>query len=133
MTLDIKLPSQDGMLRQYRLTGTPLIPRAPRAPFNRIAYSAAHVAADPLRAGELSEAGAIDWQRTIEYRRYLLGQGLGIAEAMDTAQRGMGLGWGARARTDRAQHRRNPRHSGRLDRIGLRHRPPSRERGQLVR
>ncbi|MBU9273790.1 dihydrodipicolinate synthase family protein [Burkholderia gladioli] len=94
MTLDIKLPSQDGTLRQYRLTGTPLIPRAPRAPFNRIAYSAAHVVADPLRAGELSEAGAIDWQRTIEYRRYLLGQGLGIAEAMDTAQRGMGLGWG---------------------------------------
>ena len=77
----------------YRLQGTPLDVRAPAAPFNRIAYSAAHVVADPLRAGELNAAPAIDWERTIEYRRYLLKQGLGIAEAMDTAQRGMGLPW----------------------------------------
>ncbi|MFP3608452.1 DUF993 family protein, partial [Paraburkholderia sp. SIMBA_053] len=55
--------------------------------------SAAHVVADPVRSGELGRPCAIDWERTIEYRRYLLEQGLGIAEAMDTAQRGMGLSW----------------------------------------
>lgn len=49
--------------------------------------------ADPLRSGELGQPCAIDWDRTIEYRRGLLEQGLGIAEAMDTAQRGMGLSW----------------------------------------
>ncbi|MEX3957686.1 dihydrodipicolinate synthase family protein [Trinickia sp. EG282A] len=91
--MQIKLPTRDGALVDYRVTGTPLQVVKPVAPFNRIAYSAAHVVADPLRSGELGQACAIDWERTIEYRRYLLEQGLGIAEAMDTAQRGMGLSW----------------------------------------
>ncbi|AFT86118.1 dihydrodipicolinate synthase family protein [Paraburkholderia phenoliruptrix] len=91
--MQIKLPAPDGALVDYRLTGTPLQVVKPTAPFNRIAYSAAHVVADPLRSGELGQACTIDWERTIEYRRYLLEQGLGIAEAMDTAQRGMGLSW----------------------------------------
>ncbi|KAB0632919.1 dihydrodipicolinate synthase family protein [Burkholderia stagnalis] len=91
--MQIKLPTPDGALVDYRLTGTPLQAVKPAAPFNRIAYSAAHVVADPLRSGELGQACEIDWERTIEYRRYLLEQGLGIAEAMDTAQRGMGLSW----------------------------------------
>lgn len=91
--MQIKLPTLDGTLVDYRLTGTPLQVVKPAAPFNRIAYSAAHVVADPLRSGELGRPCAIDWERTIEYRRYLLEQGLGIAEAMDTAQRGMGLSW----------------------------------------
>ena len=91
--MHIKLPTLDGALVDYRLTGTSLKVAKPEAPFNRIAYSAAHVVADPLRSGELGQPCAIDWDRTIEYRRYLLEQGLGIAEAMDTAQRGMGLSW----------------------------------------
>ncbi|CAG9189151.1 conserved hypothetical protein [Paraburkholderia caribensis] len=95
MNLTLKLPTASGTMDTYRLQGTPLDVRAPARPFNRIAYSAAHVVADPLRAGELNEAPAIDWERTLEYRRYLLKQGLGIAEAMDTAQRGMGLPWHA--------------------------------------
>ncbi|WP_322101781.1 dihydrodipicolinate synthase family protein [Paraburkholderia sp. J41] len=93
MNLTIKLPTAAGTLETYRVQGTPLDARAPARPFNRIAYSAAHVVADPLRAGELNAVPAIDWERTLEYRRYLLQQGLGIAEAMDTAQRGMGLPW----------------------------------------
>ncbi|GAB5097502.1 dihydrodipicolinate synthase family protein [Caballeronia sp. HLA56] len=93
MNPTIKLPTALGMMDNYRLQGTPLDVRAPSRPFNRIAYSAAHVVADPLRAGELNAAPAIDWERTLEYRRYLIKQGLGIAEAMDTAQRGMGLPW----------------------------------------
>ena len=52
-----------------------------------IAYAAAHVAAD--------ERHRIDWEATLAYRRYLWSLGLGVADAMDTAQRGMGLDWDA--------------------------------------
>lgn len=93
MNLSIKLPTASGSLELYRIEGIPLQLCPPARAFNRIAYSAAHVVADPLRAGELNVAPAIDWDRTLAYRRYLLQQGLGIAEAMDTAQRGMGLPW----------------------------------------
>jgi hypothetical protein len=93
MSISIKLPTSGGTLENYRIEGTPLAAGTPSHPFNRIAYSAAHVVADPLRAREINGPAAIDWDRTIEYRRYLIRQGLGIAEAMDTAQRGMGLSW----------------------------------------
>ncbi|WP_414447455.1 dihydrodipicolinate synthase family protein [Burkholderia sp. 22PA0099] len=91
--MHIKLPGRSGGIDTYTVRGTPLPVVAPSAPFNRIAYSAAHVVADPLASGELNEPAAIDWARTLDYRRHLIGQGLGIAEAMDTAQRGMGLSW----------------------------------------
>ena len=61
--------------------------------FNRITYSAAHVVADPLAAIDPWLQSAVDWDATIAYRRYLWSLGLGVAEAMDTAQRGMGLDW----------------------------------------
>lgn len=93
MNLSIKLPTSAGTMEMYRVEGVPLEVHPPAAPFNRVVYSAAHVVADPLRAGELNTAPAIDWERTLTYRRYLLQQGLGVAEAMDTAQRGMGLPW----------------------------------------
>ncbi len=91
----IILPDGGGRLLPYRLSGRALPAAAPRAPFNPIAYSAAHVVADPFASGPPSGSAAIDWDRTIAYRRYLAGLGLGIAEAMDTAQRGMGLDWPA--------------------------------------
>ena len=62
-------------------------------PLNRIAYSAAHVVADPRADIDPWLQCAIDWDATIAYRRRLWGMGLGVAEAMDTAQRGMGLDW----------------------------------------
>jgi hypothetical protein len=93
MNQTLSLPTGDGSMEAYRLRGEPLTVVKPARPFNRIAYSAAHVVADPLRAGEINTPPAIDWTATIKYRRYLLEQGLGIAEAMDTAQRGMGLPW----------------------------------------
>jgi hypothetical protein len=89
----ITLPTAAGGLEDYRLQGSPLAVVKPTAAFNRIVYSAAHVVADPVRAGELNQPAALDWEKTIAYRRYLLDQGLNIAEAMDTAQRGMGLSW----------------------------------------
>ena len=59
--------------------------------FNRIAYSAAHVVADPRAAIDPWLQCAVDWDSTIAYRQRLWSLGLGVAEAMDTAQRGMGL------------------------------------------
>lgn len=95
MSLSINLPgAQTGHpLQRYTLSGTPLqSPQSP-LPANRIALSAAHIVADPLTSSAPGAKAEIDWTRTLEYRRYLLQQGLGIAEAMDTAQRGMGLDW----------------------------------------
>src|SRR5437660_4512977 len=66
---------------------------AARPPFNRIAYAAAHVVADPLADADPWLDAPIDWERTIAFRRHLWSLGLGVAEAMDTAQRGMGVDW----------------------------------------
>ncbi len=77
----------------YTLLADPLKPRKPKAPFNRTAFAAAHVVADALSASDPSGPAAIDWDRTLAYRRHLLDLGFGIAEAMDTSQRGMGLDW----------------------------------------
>ncbi len=86
--MKINLPNASGKMLPFKLSNTPLKIRTPKAPFNRIAFAAAHVVADPF-----SNSGAIDWKPTLAYRRYLLKQGFGIAEAMDTSQRGMGLDW----------------------------------------
>ncbi len=77
----------------------PFTTRAPRdfpaatVPFNRIAYAAAHVVADPLAEGDPWLDCAVDWERTIAFRRHLWSLGFGVAEAMDTAQRGTGVDW----------------------------------------
>ena len=65
----------------------------PKKPFIRVAFAAAHVVADPLSTKEPWLEAAIDWDATIAYRRHLWSWGFGVAEAMDTAQRGMGLDW----------------------------------------
>src|SRR5271163_4566246 len=94
----IDLPNADGRLERYRM-------REPRAwnrgakngngghKFDRIALAAAHVVADPLADVDPWLTPAIDWDATIAFRRHLWSLGLGVAEAMDTAQRGMGLDW----------------------------------------
>lgn len=63
--------------------------------WNRIAYAAAHVVADPLADVDPWIDSAIDWDRTLAFREHLWSLGFGVAEAMDTAQRGMGLDWAA--------------------------------------
>lgn len=88
------LPTYDGTLEDYRLTGTPLIPRAPRVALNRTAFAAAHVVSDPLAERDPWQGRpAVDWGATLKFRHSLWDQGLGLAEAMDTAQRGMGVDW----------------------------------------
>jgi hypothetical protein len=85
--LTIKLPSGEYAVRE------PGRFEKPKKPFTRKALAAAHVVADPLSTKEPWLDAAIDWDATLAYRRHLWSWGFGIAEAMDTAQRGMGLDW----------------------------------------
>jgi hypothetical protein len=89
----IKLPTAIGHLAEYRLQERREFPLQATGPFDRVAYAAAHVVADPLADVDPWLDVAIDWDRTIAYREHLWDLGLGVAEAMDTAQRGMGLDW----------------------------------------
>jgi hypothetical protein len=88
----IGLPALNGKIEPYQVR-EPKAFRKPGKPFTRVAYAAAHVVADPLSAKEPWLDAAIDWDATVAYRRHLASWGFGIAEAMDTAQRGMGLDW----------------------------------------
>ena len=89
--LTIKLPSAKG-LEEFPIH-EPRAFRKPTKPFTRKALAAAHVVADPLSPRDPWLDAAIDWDATLAYRRHLWSWGFGIAEAMDTAQRGMGLDW----------------------------------------
>lgn len=90
----LMLPTQQGRLEAYSLTGEPLVARAPRVPLTRTAFAAAHVVSDPLRERDPWDTRpAVDWEATLGFRTSLWDQGLGLAEAMDTAQRGMGVDW----------------------------------------
>ena len=91
--MKITLPDTDGRRSDYHLTGTPIAAATLGKNPARVVYSAAHVVADPFTANDPAGRATIDWGKTMEFRRYLAGLGLGIAEAMDTAQRGMGLDW----------------------------------------
>ena len=91
--MKIALPDTSGVLADYVLTGEPL-PSTPLGPdAARVVFAACHVVADPFTANDPSGRATVDWDRTLAFRRHLDGLGLGIAEAMDTAQRGMGLDW----------------------------------------
>jgi hypothetical protein len=89
----VSLPNEQGVLTPYLLQGTPLAVTQPITPFNRVAFAAAHVVADPFSNADPTGSPAIDWDKTLAYRTHLLDLGFGIAEAMDTSQRGMGLDW----------------------------------------
>jgi len=90
--LSMKLPVEGRALETYTVREPRKFER-PARPFTRIAYAAAHVVADPWSAKEPWLEAAVDWDATIAFRRYLWSWGLGVAEAMDTAQRGMGMDW----------------------------------------
>ncbi|NBB82144.1 MAG: DUF993 family protein [Alphaproteobacteria bacterium] len=89
----VTLPTAAGGTESWT-TGAPLaLPSGGPPALNRVAIAAAHVVADPLAAIDPWLETAVDWDRTIAYREHLWSLGLGVAEAMDTAQRGMGLDW----------------------------------------
>jgi hypothetical protein len=95
MARTLRLPRADHTLieytvrdqRQFEVVAGPLR--------SRTAFAAVHVVADPLATKNPTLDATIDWDLTLAYRRYLWSLGLAVAEAMDTAQRGMGLNWAA--------------------------------------
>ena len=89
----INLPTAAGKLESFVLSEPRAYPDKATGAFNRVALAAAHVVADAVAAHDPWLDCALDWDRTIAYREYLWDLGLGVAEAMDTAQRGMGLDW----------------------------------------
>ncbi|MFD5230620.1 dihydrodipicolinate synthase family protein [Streptomyces qaidamensis] len=91
--MTIRLPGAGGALRTYEPRTEPLAV-TPGTPFtSRTVFSAAHVVADPFADVSPDSPAAVDWDATLAFRRHLWSHGLGVAEAMDTAQRGMGLDW----------------------------------------
>jgi len=93
MAAQLRLPIGNGSWLDYR-TGNGAVFERPDGPLqSRIAFSAAHVVCDPLADADPLHHAQIDWNDTLAYRRYLWSLGLAVAEAMDTAQRGMGLDW----------------------------------------
>jgi hypothetical protein len=91
--LTIALPRADRSLEDFAVSVAAEFPKKVTAPLNRIAFAAAHVVSDPLADCDPWLDAAVDWDRTIAFREHLWDLGLGVAEAMDTAQRGMGMSW----------------------------------------
>ncbi|MER6028297.1 dihydrodipicolinate synthase family protein [Streptomyces sp. NPDC001851] len=95
--MTIRLPDFQGGFRTYEPRAEPLAV-TPGTPFtSRTVFSAAHVVADPYADTTPDSPAAVDWDATLAFRRHLWSHGLGVAEAMDTAQRGMGLDWAGAA------------------------------------
>ncbi len=91
----IRLPLPDGSIAPYAMR-EPAVWSPPSGPIRcRVAYAAAHVVCDPFSDGDPLSDAPLDWETTLAYRCHLWSLGLAVAEAMDTAQRGMGLGWPA--------------------------------------
>ncbi len=82
--------------RRLALREAPACPPGPPAR-SRVAYAAAHVVADPAGDNRPGAPAVLDWDATLAFRHHLWSHGLGVADAMDTAQRGMGLDWAATA------------------------------------
>lgn len=93
MNKKLQLPRPNGEFISYIPKRNPSPDTLTKPPKHRSVYTAAHVVADPLINTDPSSSSAIDWEATLAYRRYLWSYGLPVAEAMDTAQRGMGLDW----------------------------------------
>lgn len=94
LTATLTLPRSDGTRRRYAMAAPSAFPQAAPPPGTRVAFAAVHVVCDPLADNNPTRDIALDWEATLAYRRHLWHLGLAVAEAMDTAQRGMGLDWG---------------------------------------
>src|SRR5438309_2101198 len=92
-SFSLKLPTADRSIETYRLASSRIFPARLEGTLNRVAFSAVHVVADPLADVDPWLTAAVDWDSTIAFREHVWDLGLGVAEAMDTAQRGMGLDW----------------------------------------
>jgi hypothetical protein len=126
---DVVLPDAGGGFRTRRLTAPTAWPDHPRPHRTRVAFAAAHVAADPRGDNVPGAPAAIDWDATLGFRRELFRYGFGVAEAMDTAQRNMGLDWPAVQELVRRSAAQAAEHGARIaSGAGTDHRAP----GSLV-
>jgi hypothetical protein len=95
MAESVRLPRAGGEVYDYTPSGRFLYAEGGAPPRSRLPYAAVHVVADPFADVSPASPAVIDWERTLAFRRHIWKYGLGVAEAMDTAQRGMGLDWEA--------------------------------------
>jgi hypothetical protein len=95
MPAPLTLPRADGTLAPYTLSGRAPVAAPPGPITSRIGMAAVHVVADPLAAINPTLDVAVDWDATLRVRHHVWSLGLAVAEAMDTAQRGMGFDWAA--------------------------------------
>ena len=115
-TTRLQLPRADGTLEPYTPGQPSSFPTSASPPQTRVAYAAAHVVCNPLADIDPWLEAAVDWEATLAYRHHLWGLGFSIAEAMDTAQRGMGLDWTTTQELIR-RSLADAQRSGALDRI----------------
>ena len=94
-TATVALPDTAGGWREIELREPRAWAEHPEGFQSRVAFAAAHVVADPRGDNVPGAPAAIDWDATLAFRGHLFRYGLGVAEAMDTAQRNMGLDWPA--------------------------------------
>src|SRR3981189_3007889 len=92
-SLSLKLPKPDRSVETYRLAASRTFPAKLEGTLNRVGFSAVHVVADPLADVDPWLTSAVDWDKTVSFREHVWDLGLGVAEARDPAQRGMGLDW----------------------------------------
>src|SRR4030095_9780227 len=95
ITTTVALPEAGGGWREIELSEPRAWAEHPQPFESRIAFAAAHVVADPRGENIPGAPAVIDWEASLAFRRHLFRYGLGVAEAMDTAQRNMGLDWPA--------------------------------------
>ncbi|HET6987211.1 MAG TPA: DUF993 family protein, partial [Kribbella sp.] len=107
--MKLKLPLAGG-LETYQLVGEPVAQGTYAPARSRLAFAAAHVVANPLGDNSPGAPAVIDWEHTLDFRRHLWSLGLSVAEAMDTAQRGMGLDWAATQELIRRSAAEAPEH-----------------------
>jgi hypothetical protein len=91
----LTIPLEDGSLIRHSLGEPAHFGRPTHALKSRRVFAAAHVVADPLAENTPGSEASVDWDATLAVRRHLWSWGLSVADAMDTAQRGMGLDWAA--------------------------------------
>jgi Protein of unknown function (DUF993) len=94
-TTTVAIPDAGGGWHEIELTEPRDWAEHPEAFRSRVVFAAAHVVADPRGENVPGAPAAIDWDATLAFRRHLFRYGMGVAEAMDTAQRNMGLDWPA--------------------------------------
>ncbi|MDE0589156.1 dihydrodipicolinate synthase family protein [Halocynthiibacter sp. C4] len=90
----VNLPTENRTIEPFKIdVGVDPKSVAPITGGSRVAFAAAHVVVDPFADVSPMIEGAVDWDKTLAFREHVWSLGFGVAEAMDTAQRGMGMDW----------------------------------------